>query len=105
MKFNFTAVSRVTLDNVPGELTSRHIATDIRLEISNNLDHHIYLKKGLPTKEGATLLTKALVSGLSANIHACHQKGYKDSAEHLREVIKQLEEEFITVADIQEGKM
>lgn len=62
-------------------------------------------RRGLPTKAGSHALTNAFVQGLVGNIHHAHQKGFKDSAEHLRYIIAELERGFINVATTQEGTM
>lgn len=104
-KFVFTGISKLTLSHEDGTSTSSHEATDIRLEISNNLDNKKYLNRGLPTKEGIKPLSQCFIQGLVANIHNAHQLGYWDSAEHLRYIIKELERGFVNVATVSEGKM
>jgi hypothetical protein len=105
MKFSFDAIVRLTLNHEKGSTTSTHIATDLRLEPGRGLDLKQYLDHGRATKEGSRVLTKVLVSGLAANIHAAHQKGYKDSAEHMREIIAELERQFIEPAKVIDGFM
>lgn len=48
-----------------------------------------------PSKMSVMFITKLLVEALSGNIHASHQKGYVDSAEHLRHAIGMLEDLFV----------
>lgn len=106
MNFTFTAVSQIELSYEKGSKTSKHKATNIRLEISDNLDETQYLdKEGRPTKEGSRCLTQALVQGLIGNIHHAHQAGWRDSAEHLRYVISELERGFVQVATVSDGSM
>lgn len=81
------------------------MATDIRLELSNNLDAKKYLNRGLPTPEGSRAMTTTLVAGLVANIHKAHAEGWRDSAEHLRHIIAELERGFSSVAKVYEGEM
>jgi len=106
MHFTFTGVSQIELSYEKGAPKSKHVATNIRLEVSENLDKKQYLDpEGRPTAEGCRALTHALIQGLVANIHNAHQKGWRDSAEHLRHVIQELERGFVQVADVQDGTM
>lgn len=87
-----------------GAPTSRHIATDFRLDISKNLDSGVYLDaEQLPTKAGIKPLTQAFIQGLVGNIHMAHERGYWDSAAHLRYIIDELQRGFIEVADVSTG--
>lgn len=103
MKFQFTATSRITLRHKPGDKDSKHQSTEIRLEVSNNMDARQYIDRGVPRKEGIKPLTLALTQGLIANIHAAHDKGYWDSAKHLRFIISELERGFARVGDVSEA--
>lgn len=105
MRYHFTGISKVTYDHREGETTSTHVTTDMRLELSNNLDNRKYLDRGLPTKDAIKPLTQCFIQGIVANIHKSHQEGYWDSAEHLRYVIKELERGFSSVASVSEGTM
>jgi hypothetical protein len=100
-KFQFTGISRITLIHSDGMLTSKLHSTDLRLELSNNLDNRKYLDKGIPTQNAIKPLTQCFIQGLVANIQAAHDHGYWDSAEHLRYIISELERGFIEVKDIQ----
>jgi hypothetical protein len=105
MKFSFDARVVMTLDHAKGSNTSKHVSTDFNLYPSANLNERMYIgPDGMPTKDGSQVLTKTLVQGLIGNIHAAHHKGYKDSAQHLREIITQLEDGFATVANITESE-
>lgn len=104
--FSFTAISQVAMEHETGTPLSKHVETNIRLEVSENLDKSRYVTKtGLPTKEGVKPLTAALIQGLIANIHAAHQIGHWDSAQHLRYIIEELEKGFVAVAEITESTM
>lgn len=46
------------------------------------------------------MMTLAMVQGLLGNIHRAHQDGAWDSAMHLREIIKQLQDGFVQHANI-----
>lgn len=106
MKFSFTVTTILRLDHQPGASTSYHNGTDIRLDVSVGMDAEAYIEKGgLPNQEGSKVITNVLVQGLVANIHSCHQKGFRDSAEHLRFIIAELERGFIHPAKVSEGIM
>lgn len=105
MQFQFIASSKLTLEHKQGEPTSRHVRTDIILDISKGMDKSVYFdKEGLPTKAASKPMTQALVQGLVANIHQSHEKGFWDSAEHLRYIIAELEKGFAAVAKVSTGK-
>lgn len=106
MNYTITGIVKVTANYTNGAASSTHVATDFRLEVSKYLQQDEYNdKRGLPTKEGSHALTNAFVQGLIGNIHHAHQKGFKDSAEHLRYIIEQLERGFIAIAETSEGTM
>jgi hypothetical protein len=83
-RFRFIGISELVLEHKPGEYKSTHVATNVRLELSKNLEKSQYLKNDLPTRDGVKPLTQAFIQGLVANIHSAHDKGWWDSAEHLR---------------------
>jgi hypothetical protein len=100
MQFSFEAKVVLTLEYKKGWTTSSHIATDFNLYVTGQLDKKEYLDaEGLPTKSGAKALSNVLVQGLIGNIHMAHEKGFQDSAEHLRWIISELEKGFIAVAN------
>lgn len=104
MQFTFSVISRITLEHFKGQTKSKHIKTDLLLHCSPNLKRSLYLdKKELPTKEGLQPMTLALIHGLVGVIHMGHQKGWRDSAEHLRFIIAELEKGFANPADVSEG--
>lgn len=106
MRFTVTGIVKVTADYSQGDTKSTHVATDFRLEVSKNMKQDEYSdRRGLPTKAGSHALTNAFVQGLVGNIHMAHQKGFKDSAEHLRYIIAELERGFINVATTEQGTM
>lgn len=101
MEFSFDARVVVTMDHKRGSNTSSHVSTNFNLYPSSNLDKKMYVNsEELPTKEGSKVLTTTLCQGLIGNIHMAHASGFKDSAQHLREIIAQLEEGFFAVAHI-----
>lgn len=98
MEFYFEGVVRLTLEHSPGDPGSKHVATDFYLEVSENLIRDVYLtKEDLPTKEGSRVLTAVLVQGLIGNLHMAHENKFRDSAEHLRHIIAELEKGFAEV--------
>lgn len=104
MEFSFEVKSVLKLAHTPGTKTSTHVSTQFALYPSKNLDQDKYLNDGLPTKEGSEVITTVLVSSLVGNIHNAHENGFKDSAEHLRFIIAELERGFATVAIVTEGE-
>jgi len=106
MTASFTGISKVTLEPNPDGKSSRHIATDFRLEVSKNQEKKIFLDfNDRPKKEGIKPLTIAFIHGLVGNIHLAHEKGWWDSAEHLRYIIDELTRGFASVAKTSEGEM
>lgn len=106
MHASFTGISKVTLEPNPDGKSSRHIATDFTLEVSKNQDKSMFLDfKGRPKKEGVKPLTQTFIQGLVGNIHFAHERGFWDSAEHLRYIIDELTRGFASVANTSEGFM
>lgn len=99
MQYKSKAEVHVTMDVAPGATSSQHVATDFQLELSRNLHPEGYFTDGLPNKKGSEALTLCFVQALIANIHNAHQNGYRDSAEHLRHIIAELEKGFAAVAN------
>lgn len=105
MEFIIEGRVKVTAAHTKGSTTSQHIATDFYLDVSDNLDKKMYLDEDeLPTEMGSHALTNAFVHGLIGNIHFSHEKGWKDSADHLRYIISLLENGFSTVAYTSKGE-
>lgn len=101
MEFEIEGRCIVRLKANDGDKTSEHIATDFNLGISKNLKRSQYFDEDdLPTKDGTKALTQCFIQGLVGNIHNAHEKGFWDSAEHLRYIIKELERGFINVPTI-----
>jgi len=101
MEFEIEGRCVVKLKHKEGEKTSTHVSTDFNLDVSKNLDRKMYLDRDdLPTHAGTKMLTQCFVQGLVGNIHNAHEKGFWDSAEHLRYIIAELEKGFISVPTI-----
>lgn len=106
MNFKFKAEVLLELDHTKGDTTSKHAGTSILLLPYKPLDQSKYVGRGGKlTKDGCHVMMRALTSGLSATIHYAHEQGFIDSAENLRKVIHQLEQEFIAVPTITPGEM
>lgn len=104
MEFSFEAKVVLTLEHKKGMATSKHVATDFNLDVIGELDRKKYLDSDdLPTKEGSRVLSNVLIQGLVGNIHLAHEKGFRDSAEHLRWIISELERGFVTVANVEQS--
>ena len=106
-EFAFTVLTQLRLSHTKGDAQSKHVSTNFRLEAEAPLQQSMYTdKKDLPNKEGSKVVTQVLVQGLIGNIHQSHQKGYRDSAEHLRYIISELEKGFVTAdVNISEGTL
>lgn len=101
MEFSFEAKVVLELEHKPGMATSKHVATSFNLEVSEELDRAQYIDtQGLPTEAGSKTLSNVLIQGLVGNIHLAHEKGFRDSAEHLRWIISELERGFSSVAEV-----
>lgn len=84
--------------------TSKHVATDFNLDVSKELDRSMYLdKEGLPTEAGSKALSNVLVQGLIGNIELAHRKGFRDSVEHLKWIISELERGFIEITNFEKS--
>lgn len=104
MEYQLEAKVILTLEHKKGSSKSKHLSTDFNLEVSDNMDRNAYFDEDeLPNKGGSQLLTNVLVQGLLGNIHQCHEKGYRDSAEHLRYIISELERGFVEVANVEQS--
>lgn len=104
MEFSFEGRVVLTLEHKKGMTTSKHVSTDFNLDVPREFDRSQYLdKEDLPTANGSNVLSNVLIQGLVGNIHLAHEKGYRDSAEHLRWIISELERGFVTVADVEKS--
>lgn len=104
MEFSFEAKVVLRLEQKPGMSISKHVATDFNLYVSKELDINKYLdKESLPNKDGSNAISNILIQGLVANIHMAHQKGFRDSADHLRWIISELERGFVQVTNVEKS--
>ena len=104
MEFSFEVKVVLMLEHKPGISTSKHVATDFNLYVSKELDINKYLdKESLPNKDGSNAISNVLIQGLVANIHMAHEKGFRDSADHLRWIISELERGFVQVTNVEKS--
>lgn len=104
MEFAFEGKVVLTLEHKQGMTTSKHVSTDFNLDVIGELDKSQYLYKDeLPTEAGSKVLANVFIQGLVGNIHLAHEKGFRDSAEHLRWIISELERGFVSVANIKQS--
>lgn len=105
MKFKFKAKCVIEMEHREGDSTSVIDNVSFNLGVSDNLDKSKYIGEDeLPTEDGSKALTLTLLQGLIGNIHQAHEKGFWDSAEHLRYIIKELERGFTEVVTVKEGR-
>ena len=85
----------------PNGESSKLERTEFKLDLSSNMIREEYLTKdGKPTKNGSHAITSAFIQGLVGNIHFAHQAGFRDSAEHLRYIISELERGFVRQVEV-----
>jgi hypothetical protein len=95
-EFHFCAISKMTLTHEQGAPTSVLKASDLRLEVSGNLDKSVYIDgRCLPRKEAMKPLTNALVMGIITNIRMSAAKGWWKEGEHMQYAIDQLHRAFV----------
>jgi len=96
-EFHFAAISKITLSHEDGAASSILKSSDIRLEVSGNLDRSVYIDgKGLPRKEALKPISNALIMGLITNMRMGASKGWWKEHEHMEYVINQLQRAFVT---------
>lgn len=88
-----------TIDIEPkagGKSTIKGVMLDMKLP--DGLDESAYYdEEGRPNPRGVQAISSTLIQGLLANIHGAHQNLTRDSAEHLRYVIGELERGFVAL--------
>lgn len=81
----------------------KNVSYDLR--VFAPLDSRKYRNNdGTLNNDGCNAITETLIQGLVANVHTMHQKKYRDSAEHLRDIIKKLEDGFVRQANVVSGE-
>jgi hypothetical protein len=95
-----SAISTVEFEIVNGEPIMH--STSVSMNIPPPLDENQYFDgDGNLNKFGVQAATATLIQGLIANMHGAHQNGLRDSAEHLRYIISQLEQGFVALVEVQ----
>lgn len=98
------ALSRITLR--PSAKGATVEKTEFTFSVSSNMVKSQYMDADeKPTKLGSHAITQAFIQGLAGNIHFAHQAGFRDSAEHLRYIIKELERSFAQPASVEHSEM
>jgi hypothetical protein len=94
MKYEFEVLAILTVDP---SAEKHNLQAKFALEVSDNLDESKYIDQitKQPTVDGSKAITQTLIAALGGNIHFAHQTGKRDSAEHLRHIIAELEKLFI----------
>lgn len=105
MEFKIEAIAAITLRPNQDGKTSELLCTEFTLSTSANMDRGAYVQNGQPTRDGSHALTQAFVQGLLGNLHYAHQAGFRDSAEHLRYIIAELERGFVRPVQVERGVM
>jgi hypothetical protein len=104
MELTFEARVALNLDHNKNSQSTKHSSIQFNLGIDKKLERSKYIdENNLPNKDGSFVLSNILVHGLIGNIHMAHDKGYRDSAEHLRWIIGELEKGVATVAEVKVG--
>lgn len=98
--FHFCAISKITLKREKGAAMSQLLTTDLRLEVSSNLDRSMYIDgKGLPRKDAMKPITNALLHGLITNVRHSATRGWMKEGEHMEYIINQLQRAFVANSD------
>lgn len=104
--FHFCAISKITLEHESGSPSSLLKHSDLRLEVSGNLDRSHYIDgRGLPRKEAMKPISNALIHGILTNIKFGHEKGWWKDHEHIQYVINELQRGFVVDAKTGETTM
>jgi len=103
MEVSLKATSTLFLNHDKDSTTIKEVI--FGLSVSSNLDETKYFDQNdNPTPSGSNAITDCLVQGLIGNIHQSHQSGNRDSAEHLRYIISELERGFVENVTIKKGE-
>lgn len=100
----FAATAEINLEIVEHQPMPVLKGTSVSFQVSEHVNFYIDAEE-MPTHAGYKAMTQAFICGLAANIHAAHNFGFWDSAEHLRYVINQLTEQFVLVAHVEVENM
>lgn len=95
MEVKFRVFAELTLGYAALDKRSTVLGVKFDLQLGDNLDDSAYFEDDKLNLEGHKAVTNVLVTSLVSNIHAAHQFGFRDSAEHLRYIITELERGFV----------
>ena len=104
IKITFTAMAQlvVNVNGITGKGTPEE--TNIRLDLSPGLDESKYLsEETVFTAEGSKIATIAFCQALIGNIHIAHENGFRDSAEHLRDILDTITNGFAALPELSLG--
>ena len=108
---SFSVTSKIILEHEDGAKMPALQECRVSLEISKNLDRSMYFdRKGNYTgKDGAKVVTGALIQGLMANLAAAKMNGWWNEAEHMKYIIDELQRTFthpiMSEPNVQDGLM
>lgn len=98
-QFHFAAISKITMEHSAGIPSSVLRSTDLRLEVSGNLDKSRYLDdQGLPKEISLMPISIALITGLIVNVRMGAEKGWWKEGEHMEFVFSELKRVFVAQA-------
>lgn len=104
-KFAFTAIIELEVKPKSEEngknIAVTHAGLKYSCEFSESINANMYFGEDRTlNKEGCEVFTTVAIEGLIANIHTMHQRGFRDSAEHLRYIIEKLEKGFVQQVEV-----
>ena len=103
----FTGISQIVMEAsplIPNKAVP--VETNIRMEVSDNLEREMYHdNNGLTNAEGTKAMTRCFIQGLIGCIHVAHENGYRDSAENLRFIIDEITKGFAAVVHVDTAVM
>lgn len=104
MKFTYVVTTILEMVDIGSKERAKHSSTKTVFSVSKNIEAgEFFDDDGYPNKEGTRAITTTLLQGLIANIHSAHQFKYRDSAEHLRHIISELERGFVNPGTARKG--
>jgi len=93
--------SKLVIEHNPGDKGSKHKETKFYLEVCPEMDKSKYVDHDFcPTEAGCLAITDVLVQSLIGNIHYAHESNFINDAEHLRSIIKKLEDGFVSITNV-----
>ncbi len=90
-KYHFAAISKAEFEHKEGAPNSTIVASNIRFEMSDNLDKRYYLEPdGMPKQSAIKPITITLLAGLEVNVRYGEEMGWWERKEHIEYIIEQL---------------